>query len=392
MKYLHVIASLDPVNGGPPEAVRQLSLAAARQGHAPEIATLDAPDAPFGAECGCPVHQLGPSAGGNFRFSARLRPWLRNELPRFDAVVVDGLWQYHGPAVRIEARHANIPYFVYPHGMLDPWFRHAFPARHAKKQLYWLAVERRVVRDARALLFTCEEERRLARHTFWPYRAAEFVAPIGTPGPACDAAAGREAFLARFPALRGRPFLLFMGRIHPKKGIDLLLRAVARLQADGAHWPVVVAGPDADGELPALRRLADSLGLRDVTWAGMLTGDVKWGAMYCGSAFVLPSHQENFGIVVAEALACGLPVLISNRVNIWREIEADEAGMVDEDSEAGTTRLLKAWSSLDAGARAGFSERARRTFASRFHVDAAARSLVAALALPGTAQRETFVA
>ena len=111
----------------------------------------------------------------------------------------------------------------------------------------------------------------------------------------------------------------------------------------------------------------------------MLTGDAKWGAFRAAEAFVLPSHQENFGIAVSEALACGTPVLISDQVNIWREVTGDGAGLAEPDTADGTLHLLTRWRALDDGARARMREAARQTFQERFEIGAVARSLVAVL-------------
>jgi glycosyltransferase involved in cell wall biosynthesis len=112
----------------------------------------------------------------------------------------------------------------------------------------------------------------------------------------------------------------------------------------------------------------------------MLTGDIKWGALSAAEAFVLPSHQENFGIAVAEALACGTPVLISNKINIWREIDGDGAGLVENDDLAGTSRLLTRWLATDGNARAAMSNNAQQCFANRFEIERATDSLLAAIA------------
>jgi glycosyltransferase involved in cell wall biosynthesis len=138
-----------------------------------------------------------------------------------------------------------------------------------------------------------------------------------------------------------------------------------------------MAGPDQTGSMSALQHQAKRLGVAGrVTWTGMLQGDFKWGALHACEVFCLPSHQENFGIVVAEALGCGKPVLISNKVNIWREIETDGAGHVAEDNLAGTIRNLEAWLALDTIAYADMCQRARVCFQERFHVSRAAQRLV----------------
>jgi glycosyltransferase involved in cell wall biosynthesis len=108
----------------------------------------------------------------------------------------------------------------------------------------------------------------------------------------------------------------------------------------------------------------------------MLTGNLKVGALRAADVLVLPSHQENFGIAVAEALACGVPVLISNKVNIWREVEQDGAGLVDCDDEAGTLRLLQKWYCLDPAQQAAYRVNARQCFAARFEIGRAAEQLL----------------
>ncbi len=212
-----------------------------------------------------------------------------------------------------------------PHGMLDPWFKRTYPLKHLKKWLYWPWAEYRVLRDAAAVLFTAEQERIDARKSFWLYRCREVVTGYGIAAPAGDLARQRSLFLERHPELAGRRMILFLGRIHVKKGCDLLLRAWKEVSRDQADAWLVMAGPSDHAYGAEMKDLARSLGLEKVTWTGMITGDLKWGSLGAADAFILPSHQENFGISVVEALACGVPALISDKVNIWREI-AEEKG------------------------------------------------------------------
>jgi glycosyltransferase involved in cell wall biosynthesis len=129
-----------------------------------------------------------------------------------------------------------------------------------------------------------------------------------------------------------------------------------------------------------LKALAQANGIADrITWPGMLQGDMKWGAFYTAEAFVLPSHQENFGIAVAEAMGCGLPVLISDKVNIWREIAADGAGIVNTDTVAGTLNTLQSWLAMDTAAHQRMAQQAKATFMQRFTVEAMADSLLVAI-------------
>lgn len=361
------------------EGVRQYGTRAAHLNQEVEVLTLDSPDAPFLAEYPLKVIALGPSKTG-YRYNAHLRGWLREHAREYDAVVVNGLWQYHGFGTWRALHGTGIPYYVFTHGMLDPWFKKTYPLKHLKKWLYWPWAEYRVLRDARAVFFTCEEERRLAPQSFWLYKANGVVVNYGTSEPPQDGHALREVFLNAHPDLRGKRLLLFLSRIHEKKGCDLLIEAFARVAAQDPALHLVMAGPDQSGLVAELKALAQRLGVAGrISWPGMLKGDIKWGAFYAAEAFVLPSHQENFGIAVAEALGCGLPVLISNQVNIWQEIKADGAGLVEPDTVEGATALLSRWLHMSAEARSSMARQARATFLARFHIDAMANSLISAI-------------
>ena len=379
MKILRSTHTVNPARGGPIESIKQSSAALLRRGHEVEIISLDAPDDPWVREAKVPVHALGPGRG-SYGYAPRLSSWIKERRAQFDAVIVHGLWQYSSFGVWRALAGTSTPYFVFPHGMLDPWFKRKYPAKHFKKLLYWPWAEYRVLRDAAAVLFTAEEERRLARESFGLYRCHEVLVNYGTAAPG-NLDRARETFFAAYPQFRDRPFLLFLGRLHEKKGCDLLISAFVALRKSNPDFvsSLVMAGPCADEEyLRHLRTLANEAG-DSILFPGMLTGDVKWGALAAAEAFALPSHQENFGIAVAEALACGTPVLISNKINIWREIEADGAGFVENDDLAGTSRLLTRWFATGRDVRAAMGEDARKCFANRFEIERATDSLLAVL-------------
>ena len=349
--------------------MKQLAAAAVRQDQQVEIVTLDGPNTGWESEFPCAVHCLGPALF-KYGYTPQLVPWLRRNAQRFDAVVVNGIWQYHSVATWRALRGSSIPYYVFVHGMLDPWFKRQYPLKHVKKMLYWPWADYRVVRDAYGVLFTSEEEKLLARQSFPRYRAKEIVVNYGTPGVTGDANAQRASFLQRFPDVRGKRCFLFLSRIHPKKGCDLLIEAFAPLLRSDPSLRLVIAGPDRAGLQPQLHKLARQLGVaQSLIWTGWLDDELKAGAFRVAEAFVLPSHQENFGMVVAEALSCQLPVLISNKVNIWREVIAEEAGLVAEDNLAGTRSMLKQWLALGTEARQAMARNAGHCFRQRFHID-----------------------
>jgi len=191
-----------------------------------------------------------------------------------------------------------------------------------------------------------------------------------------DPAREVEAFHGAMPELRGRRFLLFLARIHEKKGCDLLIEAFARVTARAPEVQLVMAGPDQVGMQAKLQSRAEQLGIAArVHWPGMIGGEVKWGALRTCDALVLPSHQENFGVSVAEALLAGRPVLLSYPVNIWPEIENDGVGLADDDTLEGTVRLLQRWFSLTAAEQAAMAARAQPCFAARFSLERTAATI-----------------
>jgi glycosyltransferase involved in cell wall biosynthesis len=266
----------------------------------------------------------------------------------------------------------RVPYVVFTHGMLDPWFKRQYPAKHLKKYLYWPA-QYWVLHNAETVMFTSTLERDLAPRSFWPHSWKSFVVPYGTGEPPTNIGAQAEAWFGRIPALRGRRYLLFLSRIHEKKGCDLLIEAFARVAEKYPEVDLVIAGPDQVGLQAKLQKQAKDLGIASrVHWPGLLTGDAKWGAVRNCEAFILPSHQENFGVVVAEPLACGRPVLISNQVNIWPEIEQERVGLVAPDTLAGTEELISRWLALPDADRNAMIARTSEVFRRRYSMRSSA--------------------
>ena len=378
MHILYVIDSFSPATGGPPEAVRQLIKATRATGTHVEVVCLDHPEAEFLLDLGCPVHALDQSFLGRYAFSPRLWRWLRANAGRFDGMIMNGVWTFPGVALRSAARGARRPYGIFVHGALDPWFNRRYPLKRLKKQLYW-PLQYAVLRDAAAVFFTTRTERDLAKTSFRPNHWKSVVAALGI---AEDEHAGQdparevEAFHGAMPELRGRRFLLFLARIHEKKGCDLLIEAFAQVAARAPEVHLVMAGPDQVGMQAKLQSRAEQLGIAArVHWPGMIGGEVKWGALRACDALVLPSHQENFGVSVAEALLAGRPVLLSYPVNIWPEIENDGVGLADDDTLEGTVRLLQRWFSLTAAEQAAMAARAQPCFAARFSLERTAATI-----------------
>jgi len=390
MKLLHVISSMDPRTGGPGQAIRNLAKPTLDLGHTMEVVCLDDPASEFIAKDNFTIHALGKGRGP-WGYHPALRPWLKQNLACYDAAILNGQWQYIGHGLARASKDAGAPpYFVFPHGALDPWFQRA-PERRLKavrNWFYWKLAEQQVIHRARAVFFTCAEEMLLARDTFRPYRPRQEIdVGLGIAYPPAYHPGMEAALYKKCPGIKNRPFFLFLARINLKKGVDLLIEAFSnflRARKDGgsASSPaLVIAGPGLDTDYgQKMFSLAKNICPPDsVFWPGMMTGNEKWGAVYHATAFVLTSHQENFGIAVVEALACGKPVLISNKINIWREIEQDQAGLVEDDTLAGSERLFQHWEKLSAEEKTSMAGAATACFANRFNVAVAAGKLFAKL-------------
>jgi glycosyltransferase involved in cell wall biosynthesis len=263
-----------------------------------------------------------------------------------------------------------VPYILQPHGSLDPFLRERHKLR---KAVYELLIERRNMEHAAGIHFTAEEERRLAL----PYigKSRSFVVPLGIYPEEYKTLPPRGTFRREFPEVGARRIVLHLGRIHFKKGLDVLVDAFSILASKRDDVHLVLAGPDDNGYGDEIRKRIGDHGLsRRATFTGMLQGDSKLAAFADADVFALPSYTENFGISVVEAMACGLPVVISKNVNIWREIESAEAGLVTE-CEAGAcaAALLTLLSDKTLADKSGAN--GRHLVAARFEWPSVARQL-----------------
>jgi glycosyltransferase involved in cell wall biosynthesis len=385
VRVLEIIASVDPREGGAIEGLLRQAEARHAFGLETDILCLDSPEDEWVTQCPVPTFALGsgkrcgPTTSLNwlwtrYGYAPDYVPWLQAHVGDYDIVVVNGLWNYSVFGARQVLPSSGIPYVVFAHGMLDPWTRSSL--KHAVKQLLWLFCEGPLLMRAKAVLFTAEDEMTRARNNFWPYRVNERIVGYGTADIGGEPEQQINAFRESLPALGDRAFLLFLGRIHPKKGCDLLVNAFAGIAVQHPGLDLVIAGPDQAGWRSELEAQARAAGIDGrIHWPGTVFGDVKWGALRACDAFVLPSHQENFGVAVAEALAAGKPVLITNKINIWREIKSDAAGLVTTDDEAGVNDMLARFVTLPLPARDAMGRAARDCFLRRFEISIPARQL-----------------
>jgi glycosyltransferase involved in cell wall biosynthesis len=326
-RVLHVSPYMHPAAGGPPVVVERWAELAGAQGWRASVLSTPA----FAAGKG---GSLLAAADGRYHLALVSsavdvlwgggRETLNGLLKSADVVHLHTMWSQLNAVVATACRRMSKPYVVSPHGMLDPY---SLGEKALKKRLYLKLIEGRTIAGAAGVLFTAEEERDLAIGQVGPMPNPQVVG-LGADVP--DTAADRlaERFRSAHPDLADKRLIIFLGRLHPKKRPDAVISAMTDVVRTVPNAVLLIVGSGEAAYVDGLKALVNRLGLADsVRFLGLLTGDAKWSALAASQLFVLPSLQENFAIATAEAMQLGVPVLITRKINTWREIVGAGAGV-----------------------------------------------------------------
>jgi len=386
MKVLHVIPSLSPKDGGPSFAMPLIAAGLQRAGVSVDVATTTADEeGPF------TIGDLEKSVtrdGVNYFYFERqsefykvsipFSRWLAARIRNYDLVHIHALFSYTSfVAARLAAKY-SVPYVVRPLGVLNRWGMQN--RRRLLKKLSFRFIEQRVLRKAAAIHYTSQQERIEAEETGIKTRSA--LIPLGIDSAPFRELTKPERFYSKFPEARGREIILYLSRLDPKKGLDLLLRAFAELRAGWSaaterRHPILIIAGDGDAQfVSGLRSLAEVLGIGpDLIWTGFIGGEDKLSAMASASMYVLPSRSENFGIALVEAMAAGLPCVLTDEIGIAIDAREYDAGLVAP-CEVGP--LANAMRRLidDPELRTRLSHNARRLVDDRFSAEAMSGSLI----------------
>jgi glycosyltransferase involved in cell wall biosynthesis len=377
MKVLHVIPSLSPARGGPGIVLRQMMAGLAAQGVTVHIATTDddGPRARITVPTGVPRAEAGgtffyfPRQTSFYSFSWPMTQWLARHIREYDVVHVHALFSYPSTVAAFLARRSGVPYLIRTLGTLSQW---GLAMRHPwlKRCSLWL-IESRIVRNAAAIHATSEQERKEVLTVFPGCRTVVIPNPVSLPE--LPAAAPARPSRARASGI------LFLSRIDPKKGLELLLAAFDRMAASHGDLRLVIAGDGDPAYVDSVHRMAQSLPARErITFTGNVDGDRKSLLFVDADLFVLPSYSENFGVAVVEAMAHGVPVLISPHVGIHNEVTAALAGRTAPCAVEPLAQAMGEMIGSDPESLRCTGRNGRRLVLERYAPDIVARLLIAA--------------
>ncbi|MDG2422360.1 MAG: glycosyltransferase [Phycisphaerales bacterium] len=334
MRIAQYIHRVDFEDGGPPRAVVDLSRVLHERGHEVTLVTTVSRDVPRdwldGGDGPRVLVLPRPALPGELFKRAQLAP-VGDLMKQLDLLQLHGPWERANSQLGGLARSAGVPYVISLRGMLDDW---SMAQSALKKRIYMMLKARRLLEGAAFVHCTADDE--LAQSGKWFPRGQGRVVPnLIDLEPYADLPGPEEA-RAAYPFLKDGPVLLFLSRIHVKKGIEHLIEAACRLCETGHPVQVAVVGSGDEAYVDRLRRQVAEAGLQDrVHFLGHVDGSLKFSLYQAGDVFVLPTSQENFGFVQFEALACGTPVMTTNLVDTWREVVSSGGGVaVDQDAGA----------------------------------------------------------
>lgn len=340
---------MHPAAGGPPVVVERLAELAPACGWSASIITTSrfCEDDGAGLEAALSerlsVKILRAGWAQALGFSPKTEKTIRDGIRSADIVHLHTLWHPLNTLARRACEQFGKKYVLSPHGMLDPY---SLGVKAFRKRLYMKLREARNLTNASCIIFTTPLEEQLARMSL-PWLGRGKVISLGADEPPRDPARilARE-FVARFPEAAGRRCMIFLGRIHEKKGLEYILKVLPAIAAQYPNVLLIVAGSGEPRYVANLQAAIKGQGIGShVLFTGLLQDNAKWGALAASEMFLLPSHQENFAVAAAEAMQMGIPVILSDKVNLWPLVLEAGAGLVISgpaatELEAAILRLL----------------------------------------------------
>lgn len=337
MKVLHVIPGISKSSGGPTQAIFPMCRSLREKGIDVLLVTTDAGLASFAIakvenDETLPVKVFPSQLGSSFKYSRPLARWLHENVGKYDLVHIHAVFNHACIAAASACANKRVPYIIRPLGTLDPW---GMSQKSYRKRLFWLLFGKRMLSHAAAIHYTAFGEQQATEESLGLNHG--HVVPLGVEPHFCNRRIAGETFAKERGESSNNPYVLVLSRLLPTKGLDVLLASFLSLikQKEFSKWKLVMAGAGPADYLRALKNKVSAEGAEEsVTFPGWLEGDIKADMLSRASLLALPSYHENFGLCVMEALAAGVPVLVSPHVNLAAEIKSASAGWVAEIDQA----------------------------------------------------------
>ncbi len=351
MKILQIVPSISLIYGGPSQMVLGLAPALVKEGVEVTILTTDSNgdtgQIPLDVPLNRPIKQDGYeiiyfrcAPFRRYKFSLDLLKWLKRHGQEFDIAHIHALFSPISSAAAIVCRQQKLPYILRPLGTLDPA---DLRKKKQLKQIYTAIIEHQNLEGAAAIHFTSEQEAKISER--FGVSTPDLVIPLGVKQEGVTKKEKRNITRQQFNIADDIPLVLFMSRIDPKKGLDLLIPALEKLLGIGYKFHFILAGTnpqDPDYEQKIKSQIQNSPLRSHTTITGFVTGELKASLLQAADLFVLPSYYENFGIAVAEAMLAGIPVVISDQVHIYQQILDSQSGWVSTTDVEALVNLVKA--------------------------------------------------
>jgi glycosyltransferase involved in cell wall biosynthesis len=333
-RWMSVVSHLDPRYGGLSAVVPQLCSSVARTGkYTMELAAFCAPDELF-ADSSDPevIQSTWPTSRTRWWRDSELRDRFERHARKADGLHIHGIWEQSTAIAAQTARKMKTPYIVSAHGMLETW---ALQNKKLKKQIYSALIERTNLQSA----FCVHALTNAEAQDYQRYGVKKPIAVIPN-GVNIPDSVDPKSFLNRYPNLEGKRVILFMGRIHFKKGLDILVKSWAGLAKEFPDAHLVLAGPDFENTRASIEKLVYENRIESqVLFTGMLRNEIKWSALAHAECFVLPSYSEGLSVSVLEAMGVGLPVILTHQCNLPEVAEIGAGWLITSESGAITSSL-----------------------------------------------------
>ena len=373
-KILRIITSLDPKYGGPQNGILSSSVQLIKDGFKVDIATCDSKKINIKEHKNIKIINFKSFIGDKYRFSFGLFIWLYKNKKNYDFFLIHGLWQFNSLIARLLLRRRK--YYVFTHGQLDPFFGLNL-YKKIKKKIYWYLIERKNLANSKGILLTSKGEKLNLNNTFVDtFKIKKHIIRYGILQKNLNKKRCINSFNANFPFLCNKKFYLFLGRFNEKKGCEIIIESVIKLKKKFKS-KILFAGPiENTNYFKNLKQLVKENNLENtIFFSDSLYEDKKWGAILKSKGMLLASHGENFGIAIAESLSQGKPVLITNKVNIYKNILNHNAGIVSSNTTSSFSKKLLQFENINIKKLNKMSKYASICFKENFDVSSNENSL-----------------